>query len=144
MKRKATAIWTGSGLEGGGQLTSTSGVLNETPYSFSSRFENEDGKAGTNPEELIAAAHAGCFCMALSFGLGRAGYTPDRLETEAVVRMEKGDAGFKIAQITLRLTGSVPGISKNDFITHAQTAKTNCPVSQALAAVDIVLEAELV
>ncbi|MCP4125079.1 MAG: OsmC family protein [Bacteroidetes bacterium] len=144
MKRKATAVWKGSGLEGGGVLTTKSGAFQEQPYSFKTRFENEDGRMGTNPEELIAAAHAGCFCMALSFGLGRAGYTPDSLETEAVVRMEKGDAGFRIAQITLRLRGKVDGIGKDEFITLAMTAKENCPISQALSAVDITLEAELV
>ena len=80
MKRKAKAVWKGSGLEGGGMLTTRSGALSELPYSFKTRFENEDGLLGTNPEELIAAAHAGCFCMALSFGLGKAGYTPESLE----------------------------------------------------------------
>ena len=144
MKRKATAVWKGSGLDGGGALTTKSGALTDQPYSFKTRFENEDGRMGTNPEELIAAAHAGCFCMALSFGLGKSGYTPESLETEAIVRMEKGDAGFKIAQITLRLTGKVDGINESEFLSHAQTAKANCPVSQALSAVNIVLEAELI
>lgn len=143
MKRYANARWEGSGAEGSGRLTTRSGALEAIPYSFKSRFENEDGRAGTNPEELIAAAHAGCFAMALSFGLGKAGYTPQSLDAEAIVRLEKGEAGFRIAQITLRLTGRVPGISKKDFIQQAQTAKENCPVSKALSAVDIVLEAEL-
>ena len=89
MKRKSTAIWQGTGLEGKGTLTSTSGVLNNTPYSFTTRFKNEEGKAGTNPEELIAAAHAGCFTMALSFQLNKEGFTANELKTEAAVAIEK-------------------------------------------------------
>ena len=143
MKRKSTAIWNGTGKEGSGKLISTSGVLNETPYSFAARFLSEDGKAGTNPEELIAAAHAGCFNMALSFQLGGAGFTPDELKTTAVVSMENIDGHFKITGIELQLTGVVPGIDEAKFLEIANNAKKSCPVSQALAAVDITLKAEL-
>lgn len=144
MKRRSTAIWNGSGKEGSGKLTSTSGVLKETPYSFAPRFVSEDGKAGTNPEELIAAAHAGCFSMALSFQLGGAGFTPDELKTEAIVNLENVDGGFKIQRIDLVLQGKVPGIDKEKFLELANTAKKNCPVSQALSSVEITLTAELV
>lgn len=143
MKRKANAIWKGSGLEGSGVLTTTSGVLSDTPYSFSARFENEDGKAGTNPEELIGAAHAGCFAMALSFALGKAGYTPTSLDVDTVVTLTKMEAGFKITKIDLHLTGDVDNISESEFLDIAKGAKENCPVSQALAAVDIELHAAL-
>ncbi len=143
MKRKATAVWNGTGKEGSGKLTSTSGVLNGTPYSFAARFLNEDGKAGTNPEELIAAAHAGCFNMALSFQLGGAGFTPEELKTQAVVSMENIDGHFKIMGIELQLTGKVPRISEEQFIEIAHNAKKGCPVSQALAAVEITLTAKL-
>jgi osmotically inducible protein OsmC len=143
MKRKSTAVWNGSGKEGSGKLTSTSGVLKETPYSFAARFVSEDGKAGTNPEELIAAAHAGCFSMALSFQLGGAGFTPDELHTDAIVNLENVDGGFKIQRIDLVLTGKVPGIDKDQFLELATAAKKNCPVSQALSAVEITLSAEL-
>jgi osmotically inducible protein OsmC len=143
MKRKSTAVWNGTGKEGSGKLTSTSGVLKETPYSFAARFVSEDGKAGTNPEELIAAAHAGCFSMALSFQLGGAGFTPDELHTDAIVNLENVDGGFKIQRIDLVLTGKVPGLDKEKFLELATAAKKNCPVSQALSAVEITLSAEL-
>lgn len=143
LKRKATAVWKGTGPDGSGQLNSTSGAWTNLPYSFRSRFENEAGTAGTNPEELIAAAHAGCFAMALSFGLGKAGFTPDTLETEAIVSLDKGDSGFSISGIKLILTGSVPGIDAEKFREIAEGAKANCPVSRALSAVPIELEARL-
>jgi osmotically inducible protein OsmC len=144
MKRRSTAIWNGSGKEGSGTLSSTSGVLADTPYSFAARFVSEDGKAGTNPEELIAAAHTGCFTMALSFQLGGAGFTADELTTEAVVTVENPDgSGFKILKIELNLKGKVPGIDKDKFMELANNAKKGCPVSQALASVDISLNAEL-
>lgn len=143
MIRKSTAIWNG-GKAGSGKLDSTSGVLQDTPYSFSSRFENEDGRAGTNPEELIAAAHAGCFSMALSFELEGAGFTPEELKTEAAVRLEKGENGFDIKSINLLLEGKVPGISQEQFSNLAYSAKNNCPVSKALKAVDITLDARLI
>jgi len=144
MKRRSTAVWTGSGKEGNGKLSSTSGVLKDTPYSFAARFVSEDGKSGTNPEELIAAAHAGCFTMALSFQLGNAGFTADELTTDAVVTVENPDgAGFNIMKIELMLKGKVQGIDKEKFLELANNAKNGCPVSKALASVAISLTAEL-
>src|SRR5256885_17247784 len=129
MKRRSTAVWHGTGLEGSGTLTSTSGVLNNTPYSFAARFQSEDGKAGTNPEELIAAAHAGCFTMALAFQLSGAGKPPESLDTKADVSLEQVEGGWKIAAVALSLKAKVPGLSKDEFIKLAGTAKANCPVS---------------
>ncbi len=143
MIRKSKAIWNGTGKDGNGKLTSTSGVLNETPYSFATRFMSDDGKAGTNPEELIAAAHAGCFSMALSFQLEGAGFPPTSLETEAHLKMENIEGHFKIISINLVLTGEVSNISEEKFVEIANEAKKNCPVSQALAAIEITLEAKL-
>jgi osmotically inducible protein OsmC len=144
MKRKTTAIWHGNGAEGKGSLSSTSGVLNNTPYSSTTRFKNEDGLAGTNPEELIAAAHSGCFAMALSFGLAGAGFTATELKVEAAVNIEKITDHFEITGIHLDLTGKVPGISEEKFLELAGAAKVNCPVSRALKAVNITLSAKLV
>ncbi|MDP4291933.1 MAG: OsmC family protein [Bacteroidota bacterium] len=143
MKRKSTAVWKGAGLEGQGTLSSTSGVLKNTPYSFSTRFVSEDGKAGTNPEELIAAAHAGCFTMALSFGLSEAGYPPSELVTDAVVSIGKEDGGFAIKSVHLEITGNVPHISEAKFLELVNVAKQNCPVSKALAAIEITATAKL-
>ena len=143
MKRTANAVWNGSGKEGSGILTTQSGVLNRQPYSFKLRFENEDGKAGTNPEELIAAAHAGCFNMALSFQLGGEGFEPGSLHTEAKVKLDKVDGGFKIIGIHLDLEAEVADISESKFKELAQNAKENCPVSKALSAVEITLDAKL-
>ena len=144
MKRRSTAVWTGSGKEGNGKLSSTSSVLKDTPYSFAARFVSEDGKSGRNPEELIAAAHAGCFTMALSFQLGNAGFTADELTTDAVVTVENPDgAGFNIMKIELMLKGKVQGIDKEKFLELANNAKNGCPVSKALASVAISLTAEL-
>ncbi|MBC7919530.1 MAG: OsmC family protein [Ferruginibacter sp.] len=143
LKRNATAVWNGSGMEGKGRLTSTSGVLSDTPYSFATRFKSEDGQAGTNPEELIAAAHAGCFTMALSFQLDSAGHTADELTTRATVTMESKDGGFEIAGIHLALSAKVPGLDQAKFEELAAVAKANCPVSKALSAVNITLEATL-
>ena len=143
MKRRATAVWHGNGLEGKGQLTSTSGVLKETPYSTALRFANEDGKAGTNPEELIAAAHSGCFAMALSFALTGAGFPPDELKVEAVVNIENKGDHWEITAIQLNLAGKVPGISEEKFQELANGAKAGCPVSRALSAVPITLSATL-
>jgi len=143
IKRRSTAVWNGSGAEGTGHLTSTSGVLSNTPYSFATRFKSEDGKAGTNPEELIAAAHAGCFSMALSFQLGGAGFTPTELKTEATVQLESADPGFRIASIHLTVSGKVPNISESQFKEIAESAKANCPVSQALKAIPIDMDATL-
>lgn len=143
MKRKATAIWQGNGLEGKGTLTSTSGVLHETPYSFVTRFQNEDGRTGTNPEELIAAAHGGCFAMALSFALTGAGFVPDELKVDAAVTIEHLRDHFEITGIHLELTGRVPGITEEKFLELADGAKQNCPVSRALQSVAITLGAKL-
>src|SRR5512136_416151 len=128
MKRKATAIWQGNGLEGKGTLTSTSGVLNETPYSFVTRFQNEDGMAGTNPEELIAAAHGGCFAMALSFMLTGAGFVPEELKVETAVNIELVTDHFEITGINLDLSAKIPGITNEKFLELAGSAKANCPV----------------
>ncbi len=143
-KRTASAVWQGTGPDGSGTLSGPSGVLYNTPYSAKLRFQNEDGRAGTNPEELIAAAHAGCYSMALSFGLTNAGFTPTELRCSAVIQMEKGDSGWSFAKITLQLEAQVPGISEDKFMELAQAAKAGCPVSRALSAVPIELEAKLV
>ncbi len=143
MKRKSTAIWQGTGLEGKGTLTSTSGVLNNTPYSFTTRFKNEEGKAGTNPEELIAAAHAGCFTMALSFQLNKEGFTANELKTEAAVAIEQIGDHWEIKSVHLDLIGEVPGLTTERFIELAGVAKANCPVSMALKAIEITLTAKL-
>jgi osmotically inducible protein OsmC len=131
MQRTATAIWSGSLKEGKGAISTQSGVLNETPYSFVTRFEN--GK-GTNPEELIAAAHAGCFTMALSAQLGTMNFTPQSLRTTATLSLEKLDAGWTISKIHLDLAARIPGISKEAFDSAAASAKANCPVSRLLKA----------
>jgi osmotically inducible protein OsmC len=143
MKRRSTAIWQGNGLEGKGLLTSTSGVLNNTPYSFTTRFKNEDGIAGTNPEELIAAAHSGCYAMALSFALSGAGFVPVELKVDAAVNLEQAAVGFAITGVHLNVIGDVPGITAEKFQELADLAKINCPVSQALKALPITLEAKL-
>ncbi len=133
--RKANAQWLGSGKDGKGNLTTASGVLDKTQYSFSTRFE--DGK-GTNPEELVGAAHAGCFAMQLSFLLGEAGFTPDTLDVEATVSFEDGS----VTTITLDLKGKVPGITPDKFKEVAQNAKEVCPISKLMKA-DIVLNVSL-
>lgn len=135
MKRTATAVWNGSGKEGKGHLSTQSGTLDKTQYSFSSRFESG---VGTNPEELIAAAHAGCFTMKLTFDLGAAGFTADTLETSAEVTLDNGS----ITSSKLTLKAKVPGISKEKFDEVAAGAKANCPVSKVLNA-DISLDATL-
>ena len=144
IKRTSQAVWNGSGMEGSGTLSTTSGALSETPYSFKARFMNEDGKAGTNPEELIAAAHAGCYAMQLSFMLTGAGFAPTSLNAKSSVEMEQEGAGFKISGIKLTVEGTVPGISADQFNQLANDAKVNCPVSKALSALPISLEAKLV
>jgi osmotically inducible protein OsmC len=143
MKRRSTAIWQGNGLEGKGKINSTSGVLKDTPYSFVTRFKNEDGVAGTNPEELIAAAHSGCYAMALSFALTDAGFVPAELKVEAIVNIEHVTDHFEITGIHLDLVGKVPGISVEKFNECAAAAKAGCPVSRALKAVEITLSAKL-
>lgn len=124
MKRQATAVWNGSGKEGNGHLTTQSTTLNQTQYSFNSRFAEG---VGTNPEELMAAAHAGCFTMKLSFVLGAAGFTPESLETKCTITLEDG----VITSSHLQLTAKVPGISPEKFQECAADAKANCPVSKA-------------
>src|SRR5690606_2904121 len=135
MKRKATAVWKGSIKEGSGHLTSQSTVLNETQYSFNSRFE--DG-IGTNPEELLAAAHAGCFTMKLSADLTEAGYAPDKLETQSTISFENG----KISKSELTVAAAVPHITDEEFQQIAKGAKENCPVSVAFS-FEITLQATL-
>jgi osmotically inducible protein OsmC len=139
MIRKAKAVWNGTGRDGSGHLSSDSGVLARTPYSFRTRFENEKG---TNPEELIAAAHAGCFTMALAFGLQRAGFSPEELSTEAAVSLEQDGAGFRISRSALTLRAAVPNLDQATFAKLAQEAEKNCPVSKVLNA-EITLDAKL-
>jgi osmotically inducible protein OsmC len=129
INRKASAIWNGSLKEGAGRISTDSGTLHETQYSFSTRFE--DGK-GTNPEELIAAAHAGCFSMALSGQLTTAGHAPESIQTTATLTMEKTDAGFTVTRIHLDVTARVPGIDEAAFTIAANNAKTGCPISRLL------------
>ena len=139
MIRKAKAVWQGTGREGKGKLSTDSGVLVDTPYSFSTRFENEKG---TNPEELIAAAHAGCFTMALAFQLQRAGFTPTELSTEAAVSLDPDGQGFRISRSALTLRATVPGLDEASFLKMAGDAEKNCPVSKVLNA-EITLDARL-
>src|SRR2546430_1841566 len=139
-KRTANAVWEGTLREGKGRVKLGSGAF-EGQYSFASRFEEG---AGTNPEELIGAAHAGCFSMALAAGLTKAGHNPTRISTQASVSLEKVGEGFKITTIELNTEGEVPGIDETTFLEQAETAKKNCPVSQALAGTDIKLNATLV
>jgi osmotically inducible protein OsmC len=140
MKRSASARWAGSLKEGKGTVSTESGVLAQAQYSFGTRFE--DGR-GTNPEELIAAAHAGCFSMALSGQLGAAGLTAESIDTSAVVTFEKLEAGWTVTEVHLKLKAKVPGADKAAFDTAAGNAKTGCPISRLLNA-KITLEAELV
>ena len=140
MIRKAKAVWRGAGRDGSGDLSTDSGVLAKTPYSFKTRFENEKG---TNPEELIAAAHAGCFTMALAFQLQAAGFTPTELSTEAAVTLEPEGQGFRISQSALTLRAQVPKLDEAAFTRIASEAEKNCPVSKALNAA-ITLDAKLV
>jgi len=139
MIRKAKAVWRGTGRDGSGVLSTDSGVLAETPYSFKTRFDSEKG---TNPEELIAAAHAGCFTMALAFRLQRAGYTPTELSTEAAVTLEQDDAGFRISRSALTLRAQVPNLDDDAFARMASDAEKNCPVSKILKT-EITLDAKL-
>jgi lipoyl-dependent peroxiredoxin len=138
--RSSSAVWNGNLLQGTGTMRLGSGAY-EGAYTFVSRFEN--GK-GTNPEELIAAAHAGCYSMAFSATLGKAGFNPTRVSTTANVHLEKGAEGFAITKIELVMEAQVPGIDNATFQTHAEAAKKGCPVSKALAATEITLSAKLV
>ncbi|HUO77281.1 MAG TPA: OsmC family protein [Thermodesulfovibrionales bacterium] len=138
--RNAEAVWEGNLLKGKGKMKLGSGAF-EGAYSFSSRFENG---LGTNPEELIGAAHAGCFSMALSLMLEQAGYTPERVHTTAKVHVDKVGDGFKITVIELETQGKIPGINEKTFLEKAEAAKKGCPVSQALSGTEIRLKATLV
>ena len=139
MIRKAKAVWRGTGRAGNGNLSTDSGVLSDTPYSFRTRFENEKG---TNPEELIAAAHAGCFTMALAFQLQGAGFTPTELSTEAAVSLEPEGQGFRITRSALTLRANVPNLDPAALAKMAGEAEKNCPVSKVLNA-QITLDAKL-
>ncbi len=140
MQRKGSAVWRGGLKDGKGTVSTASGVLRDTQYSFATRFENG---AGTNPEELIAAAHAGCFSMALSGQLGNAGMKADSIETIATVTIEKQDAGFAITAVHLDVTARIPGGDRAKFDQAAKSAKEGCPVSKVLNA-KITMEAKLV
>ncbi len=139
MQRTASAHWAGGLKDGKGTVSTASGVLKETQYSFATRFENG---AGTNPEELIAAAHAGCFSMALSAELGKAGFTPKSIDTKATLTLDKTDAGFSITAIHLDVTASIPNIDAAKFDEIANGAKKGCPVSRVLNA-NITMTAKL-
>jgi osmotically inducible protein OsmC len=139
MKRKASAVWQGGLKDGKGTISTDSGVLQNTQYSFSTRFEEGQG---TNPEELIAAAHAGCFSMALSGQLGNAGMTAESINTTASVTLEKTDAGFTITKVHLDVTAKIPGADNAAFETAASNAKAGCPISRLLKA-EITMDAKL-
>jgi osmotically inducible protein OsmC len=139
MIKKASAVWNGGFKDGGGVISTETGVLKDAPYGFRSRFEN--GK-GTNPEELIGAAHAGCFSMALSLMLGEAGVTPEKIETRAAVSLEKVGDGFEITSSHLDVVAKIPGIDAAKFTEIANKAKSGCPVSKVLKA-KITMDARL-
>ncbi|GLS44334.1 OsmC family protein [Methylobacterium brachythecii] len=137
--RHASAHWEGDGKSGKGTITTQSGVLDNNPYGFNTRFENEPG---TNPEELIAAAHASCFTMALAFQLQEAGLKADSLDTKSVVTLVKDGAGFKVTKSALTLTAKIPGIDKAKFDELTYNAKTGCPISKLFTA-EVTLQATL-
>lgn len=139
MNKFASAHWQGDIKQGKGTISTQSGALNEQPYGFNTRFEDEPG---TNPEELIGGAHAGCFSMAFSLQLGNAGYTPDSIDTKAKVTLEKDGDGFSITKVHLDMTAKIPGIDDDEFQNIAKAAKEGCPVSKLLNA-DITLDAKL-
>ncbi len=139
MKRKASAVWRGGLKDGKGTISSESGVLKETQYSFSTRFENG---IGTNPEELIAAAHAGCFSMAFSAELGKAGITPESIHTTATITMDKTDAGWTVTESHLDVAAKVPGVDPAKFTAAANAAKAGCPISRLLKA-NVTMDAKL-
>ncbi len=143
MRRSGKAVWRGTGLEGAGILTTPSGVLAEQPYSTKMRFADAGGRSGTNPEELIAAAHAGCFAMALSFQLTGAGFPPSALHVESVITMGQQNNDWSMVGIVLTLDAVVPGIDDATFREKANAAKVGCPVSKALSSVPITLDATL-
>lgn len=140
MIRKAQAVWHGTGRDGGGELTTDSGVLNAAPYSYKTRFE---GTPGTNPEELIAAAHAGCFTMALAFRLQVEGYTPTEIATDAAVSLDQEGGSFRISRSALSVRATAPGLDAETLSRVATDAEQNCPVSKLLNA-EITLQVQLV
>ncbi len=141
IKRSAEAVWKGAGKDGKGSISTKSGAMSNVPYSAGMRFDEEKG---TNPEELIAAAHAGCFSMALAFGLSGAGKTPDELRTSAEVRIDKEGSGWTVKAVALTLKGRVPGMSAEEFRKAAEEAKAGCPISRLLkGGAEITLDAEL-
>jgi lipoyl-dependent peroxiredoxin len=143
MASKASAVWTGSLKEGKGTISTGTGVLKNANYSFATRFEGAE--SGTTPEEMIAAAHASCFSMALGAQLGGAGLTPERIETQAAVTLAKTDGGFAVTKIALTTTAKVPGASQEQFNEAAQNAKSGCPISKLFANnTQIELDAKLV
>lgn len=139
MKRTASAHWSGTLKEGKGTLSTGSGVLKDSPYGFSTRFEDEPG---TNPEELVGAAHAGCFSMAFSMLLGEEGFTADSIDTKATVTLDKQDGGFAVTAVYLEMRATIPGIKEDQFRNIADKAKGGCPISKLLKA-DISLDAHL-
>ena len=139
MKRKASAVWRGGLKDGKGTISSESGVLKDTQYSFSTRFENG---IGTNPEELIAAAHAGCFSMAFSAELGKAGITPESIHTTATITMDKTDAGWTVTESHLDVAAKIPGVDPAKFTAAANAAKAGCPISRLLRA-NVTMDAKL-
>ncbi len=143
MKRTATAVWSGALKDGKGAISMQSGALKDSPYSFKARFEDESGKSATNPEELIAAAHASCFTMQLSHFLAEAGHPATKLTTTSEVTVGQGEKGMSISKSALTLVGDVPGIDAAKFDELAKKAKEGCPVSRALAAIEITLDAKL-
>jgi osmotically inducible protein OsmC len=144
MKRTAQAVWSGALKDGKGAISLQSGALKDSPYSFKARFEDESGKSATNPEELIAAAHASCFTMQLSHFLAEAGHPAAKLTTEAAVHIGPVDGGGQaISKSVLTLRGNVPGMDEAKFIELANKAKAGCPVSKALGAIEITLDAKL-
>ncbi len=140
MQRKASAQWKGGLKDGKGVVSTASGALRNVPYTFSRRFEDAPG---TNPEELVAAAHAGCFSMALSGELGKAGYRPESIETKATLNFDKTDAGFTVTSIHLDVTAKVPGADPAKFQAAAEAAEKGCPISRLLRA-DITMTAKLI
>ncbi|MER0240379.1 OsmC family protein [Fulvimarina sp. MAC8] len=144
MKRQAIALWKGALSDGTGHLTTQSGALENRGYSFKSRFEDESGQAGTNPEELLAAAHAGCFAMQLSHMLAENGSPAEELNAKSVVDVQQVEGGFAIKTSAITLEAKVPGIDEAKFKELATKAKEGCPVSKALAGVEITLDAKLV
>ena len=140
-KRSAESVWNGGGKDGKGTLKTQSGALSGVAYSAGMRFGDDKG---TNPEELLAAAHAGCFNMALAFGLSGAGHAPQELRTTAEVKIESDGSGFSIKHIALNLKGRVPGMPKEEFLKAAEAAKAGCPVSKLFKGAEITLNAELV